>query len=602
MKVPSLPKKASPKMWRSDFPTSTNPLKFFLYASQPHWKAAVPAVIFVIIAASMYSSIPYAFKLIANAAAQLPQAGSYDELFWASMIYLALLSIAQFIWRLSGFFGSYWAIGARATAGHVLSRYVTLHSRAYFSDRFAGSLASKIRHAGHGMRDLVEIFLWQFLEFAVSVVASFILAFFASPIFAWIFLGWVIIIGAFNYYFARKRIPLSIVNQRAETALNGATVDLLSNISAMQEYARRAFEIERLKGAIDRRRLTGLTNWHFGEWVLMTNVLIQVVFGAIMIFVSLRLAQAGTISAGDIVLILAIIFRIESALLMLGSQLNKFGEVWGEIEESLTEILEPHEIPDRPGAGKLAITKGEILMKDMSFSYSGYTVFKNLNLHIEPGERVGLVGRSGAGKSTLTRLILHHHDIQAGSIMIDGVNVAEVTQESLRAQIAVVPQEPLLFHRTISENIGYGNPKATQGEIEKAAKLAQAHDFILRLKDGYKALVGERGIKLSGGERQRIAIARAILKDAPILLLDEATAALDSESEIAIQRALSELMKGKTVIAIAHRLSTLREMDRILVMDRGQIVEQGKHHELLKKGGLYAELWQHQAGGFIGDE
>lgn len=602
MKAPSLPKKTTPGTWRRDFPESTNPLKFFLYSSKPHWRYAVPAIVAVIVAQTMYSSIPYAFKLIANAAAQLPQAGSYHNLLIASIFYLGLLSTAQLIWRVSGFAGSYWAMGSRATAYNALTTYVTLHSRTYFSDRFAGSLGSKIRHAGHGMRDLVEIFLWQFLQFGVSIVASFVLAFFASAIFAWIFLGWVIVIGLFNFYFARKRIPLAAQTQRVETALNGATVDLLSNISAMQEYARRSFEVERLKSAIDRRRVTGLVNWHYGEWVLLTNVLIQVVFGALMIFVALRLAQAGLISAGDVILILSIIFTIERSLLDLGGQLNRFGEIWGEIGESLTEILEPHEIPDRPGAAKLLVQKGAIDIDAMSFSYAGYTVFKKLDLHIAPGERVGLVGRSGAGKSTLMRLLLHHHDIQRGSITIDGANVADVTQESLRGQIAVVPQEPLLFHRTISENIAYGNPGASQTDVEEAAKQAQAHDFILRLKDGYNSLVGERGIKLSGGERQRIAIARAILKNAPILLLDEATAALDSESEVAIQQALQELMKNKTVIAIAHRLSTLREMDRILVMDRGTIAEEGTHVELLKQKGLYAELWAHQAGGFIGDE
>ena len=589
-------------MWRNDYPTSTNPLSFFLYASKPHWKFAIPAILAVVVAQSMYSSIPYAYKLIANAAAKLPQVGSYEELLTAAIVYLGLLSIAQIIWRLSGFFGSYWAINSRATAAHALSTYVTLHSRAYFSDRFAGSLASKIRHSGHGMRDLVEIFLWQFLQFGVSIIASFILAFFAAPVFAWIFLGWVIIIGLFNYYFARKRVPLSVETQRAETTLNGATVDLLANISAMQEYARRAFEVERLKGLIDTRRMTGLANWHFGEWVLLSNVVIQVFFGALMIFVALRLAQAGAISAGDVVLILSIIFTIERSLLDLGGQLNRFSEIWGEIHESLTEILEPHEIPDRPDAKVLAIQKGAIDIENVQFSYAGHIVFKNLDLHIKPGERVGMVGRSGAGKSTLMRLLLHHHDVQGGSIKIDGVDVASVTQESLRAQIAVVPQEPLLFHRTVSENIAYGKPGASQEQIEAAAKQAQAHNFIMHLDGKYRSMVGERGIKLSGGERQRVAIARAILKDAPILLLDEATAALDSESEVAIQKALQELMRNKTVIAIAHRLSTLREMDRILVMDQGQIVEEGTHSDLIQKKGLYAELWQHQAGGFIGDE
>ena len=595
-------RRTNPRIWRSDFPRSTSPLRFFLYASRPHWRAAAVGITAVVIAASMYSSIPYAFKLIANAAARLPQPGAYHDLLAASILYLALLTSAQLIWRISGFAGSYWATGARATAGHSLTAYVTLHSRAYFSDRFAGSLASKIRHAGHGMRDLVELTLWQFLEFAVSVVASFVIAFLTNAIFGWIFLGWVISVGLFNFYFARKRIPLSTAAQTYETALNGSTVDLLSNISAMQEYARRAYEVERLKGAMNRRRIAGLVNWHYGEWIFVANTFMQIIFGALMIYVALHLAQVGKISAGDIVLILAVIFGIERLLVTLGQQLNRFGEVWGEIEESLKEILEPHEIPDRPGATALAVEQGEICLEDVNFSYEGYKVFQHLTMRIKPGERIGLVGRSGAGKSTLMRLLLHHHDVQSGAITIDGTNIANVTQESLREAIAVVPQEPLLFHRTISENIAYGNPGATQEQIIEAAKLAKAHDFILRLKDTYNSLVGERGIKLSGGERQRIAIARAILKNAPILLMDEATAALDSESEVAIQTALQELMKGKTVIAIAHRLSTLREMDRIIVMDRGTIMEEGKHADLLRGGGLYSELWRYQAGGFIGDE
>ena len=215
---------------------------------------------------------------------------------------------------------------------------------------------------------------------------------------------------------------------------------------------------------------------------------------------------------------------------------------------------------------------------------------------------MGLVGRSGAGKSTLVRLLLHHHDIHGGVIRIDGQDIADVTQESLRSSIAVVPQEPLLFHRSIKENISYGKPDATTEEVFEAAKKAYAHDFIEEVPNGYDALVGERGIKLSGGERQRVAIARAILKNAPILLLDEATSSLDSESEVAIQSALSTLMEGKTVIAIAHRLSTLREMDRLIVLDNGSIIEDGTHAELLEKKGVYAKLWEHQAGGFIGDE
>ena len=301
-------------------------------------------------------------------------------------------------------------------------------------------------------------------------------------------------------------------------------------------------------------------------------------------------------------LVVTIVFRIEGLLQVLGGNFNRVSETWGEIQESLEEIIEPHEIVDAPAAEELALTDGTIEFREMSFSYESGDVFKALTLTIPGGQRVGLVGKSGSGKSTLMRLILHHHDVHSGSILIDDTDIATVTQESLRDAIGVVPQEPLLFHRTIAENIEYGKPGASQSEIVNAAHLANAHEFIDRLPDGYDSLVGERGVKLSGGERQRIAIARAILKNAPILLLDEATSALDSESEVEIQKALHTLMEGKTVIAIAHRLSTLREMDRLLVLDQGSIVEDGTHDELIEQGGIYAELWAHQAGGFLQDE
>ncbi|MFA7310158.1 MAG: ATP-binding cassette domain-containing protein, partial [Candidatus Paceibacterota bacterium] len=344
-----------------------------------------------------------------------------------------------------------------------------------------------------------------------------------------------------------------------------------------------------------------LRNWRYGEWVLVLNGVLQAVFGGSMAFAAVYLASTGALSVGDIVLVLTIIFRIEGLLLFLGSHLNGFAETWGEIQESLEEILEPHQIPDKEGAIDLKMDNAAIDIEDLTFTFEAQPVFRDLSLHIPSGQRVGLVGRSGAGKTTLVRLLLHHHDIQRGSIKISGANIANVTQDSLREALAVVPQEPLLFHRSVRENISYGKPDATDEEIIRAAQLAQAHDFILRLPKGYEALVGERGIKLSGGERQRIAIARAILKNSPILLMDEATSALDSESEVQIQAALHALMEGKTVIAIAHRLSTLRQMDRIIVLERGAIVEEGTHEQLVAKGGLYAELWNHQAGGFIKD-
>ncbi len=578
---------------------STSPLRFFLFSSRPHWYAALTAVLIAMVGNSISASVPYIFKLIANAANSVTHGESFVPLLLWCAVYITVLGFAKLLWRIAGFSSARWSTGASATARYSLTSYVTLHSRQYFSDRFAGSIMTKIRHAAAGMRDIVDMFLWDFLDLAVNATVSFILAWFVSPLIALIFLTWVVIIAGVNYYLGIKRVPLAVRAHNLETAINGATVDLLTNVSAMQEYARREFELERLKTATDDRRQAHLRSWYFGEWTRALNSVVLVVFGGAMVYATVALAAAGQLSMGDIILVITIVFRIEGLLQSLGSNFNRFAEIWGEIRESLEEIITPHEIPDKAGAADLDVREASVVFDKVSFSYADNIVFDGLSLVIPAGQRVGLVGRSGAGKTSLMRLILRHYDLDSGAVKIGATDISSVTQESLRNAISIVPQEPLLFHRTIRENIGYGKPDATEEEVIHAAKLAHAHDFIMRLPGGYQALVGERGVKLSGGERQRIAIARAILKNAPILLLDEATSALDSESEVAIQRALGELMKGKTVIAIAHRLSTLREMDRILVMEKGQIVEEGTHDELLQKNGVYATLWAHQAGGFI---
>ncbi|MBI5470194.1 ABC transporter ATP-binding protein [Candidatus Kaiserbacteria bacterium] len=589
-------------IWRDDYNGGKNPLRFFLFVSRPHATSMITAIGLATLADVFSGSVSYIFKLIANAAAALPHGGSYDALFWPSVGAILILGFAKLFWRIAGRAAARWATGAQATARYALTSYVTLHSRSYFSDRFAGSIMTKIRHAAAGSREIVDMFLWEFLELAVNAVVSFIIALLVSPLIAGIFFIWIAAMVALNAYLGWKRVPLATAAHNLETALNGATVDLLTNVSAMQEYAQRGYEIDRLKAATEMRRVAGLRSWYFGEWTRALNSVFLVIFGSAMMLTTVTLAKTGAIGVGDIILVITIIFRIEGLLQSLGSNFNKFSETWGEIQESLDEIIEPHEIPDAEGASALVVSEGEIILNDVSFGYAGNSVFEHLNLKVMPGERLGLVGRSGAGKSTLFRLMLHHHDLASGTIRIDGQDISQVTQESLRGAIAVVPQEPLLFHRSIKENIAYGNPEASTEAVERAAKLAFAHEFIERLPEGYESLVGERGVKLSGGERQRIAISRAILKDAPILLLDEATSALDSESEVIIQRALHRLMEGKTVIAIAHRLSTLREMNRIIVLDRGAITQEGTHDELLAQGGIYAELWKHQAGGFLQDE
>jgi ATP-binding cassette subfamily B protein len=587
-------------IWRENPPQTTNPVTFFLFASKPHWKMAALASFFVIVASILRALIPYVYKVIIDTATSFTPS-AYTTLWQTAVLYIVITLGGNLLWRASGFSGLYWGTGVRATAREALSAYVAEHSHQYFSDRFAGSLSSKIKQASDSVREFVEAFLWQFLSFAVSVIASFIVVFFANPFLGFILMGLFIVITPLNIYFARKRVPISAATQASETALTGVTVDMLTNITAVHEYAQGEFEIRRLRDYITTRRMTGMRNWRYGEWTLVGNNVVQSVFTGAMLLLAIYLFAHHTISSGDIILFLSMISLIEDQLTFIGSQFNGFAENWGTVVESLSDILVPHGVTDSKGARPLVVAHGELTFESVSFSYGGAEVFSNLSFTIPAGQRVGVVGRSGAGKSTLIKLILRHYDLTGGKILLDRYDIASVNKDSLRSAISVVPQEPALFHRSIAENIAYSKPDSSREEIIRVAKLAQAHEFIETLPNGYDTLVGERGVKLSGGQRQRVAIARALLKDARVLLLDEATSALDSESEVAVQKALINLMEKRTVIAIAHRLSTLRAMDRIIVFDAGEIVEDGSHEQLVAKGGLYADLWNHQAGGFLED-
>jgi ATP-binding cassette, subfamily B, bacterial len=586
-------------IWREDMPLKMNPFGFFLFVSRPYRLAMVGALSTVVIAATLSTSSSYVFKMIVNSANALRTGNSPQEL-WASAFLYVLVSFASFVvWRASGFIGAQWTTGVRATARYALSSYVSLHSTQYFSSRFAGSIGSKITHAANSARDMTEQILWQFTGFLVTMLSSFALLLYTNVYLALIFLGWVCFITPLNIYFARNRLPISAAYQKAETVLVGATVDMLTNMPAVDEYANRTLELKNLQKLIYDRQEKGLRNVYYAEKVLSINGVLEALFIGGLLLTAIHLVAIGILSPGDIALVLTLILLVQDRLTFIGRQLNEFAEAWSQVSESLEDILVPQEVTDDENAKLLEVRSASITLDNASFTYGNTSVFHNLSLVIPRGQKVGLVGRSGAGKSTLVKLLLRHYDLTSGSIKIGDENIAAVTKESLRRAIAVVPQEPLLFHRSIRDNIAYGKPDATMEEVIRAATLAEAHAFITQVPEGYDALVGERGVKLSGGQRQRIVIARAILKDAPILLLDEATSALDSESEGAVQKALFTLMEHRTVIAVAHRLSTLRAMDRIIVMDEGTIIEDGTHDELLAKDGVYAMLWNHQAGGFI---
>ncbi len=575
-------------------------MRFLWYVSRPFWRPALGTFLFVTIAQGLSVVLPYILKRLIDA---LSHSDSPETLVsaltaWGGL-YVVFL-VAMFIsWRASGFFGIPWLARSKAYSFEQLYDYVVLHSHTYFSNRFAGAIANKISHASDGADDLMEDLVWHYYPSVLSLCGTLALLFITDMRLAGVFGVLVIVLVSVNVVLVRRRRALVIAYAEASSLLRGVGVDLVSNIAMVRQFDRRIFEQKRLRNYIDDRTRKDMARDWSQELGLVVNNLLVVLAIVVMMGILARGVLQGMLGIGDVVLVVSLLWSTSYQLIFIGNMLNGFIRVHSEIEEGLTETLMPHEIVDTSDAQGLTVSRGHIQWQDVTFRYDTNTVLEHFHLDISPGQRLGLVGSSGAGKSTFVSLLLRQHELSDGVITIDNQNIAGVTQDSLRAHIAVVPQEPSLFHRSIRENIAYGKPEATDEEIIVVAKKAQAHEFIVSLPAGYDTLVGERGVKLSGGQKQRVALARAMLKNAPILILDEATSALDSESEVAIQQALHELMRDKTVVAIAHRLSTLREMDRIIVLEKGNIVEDGNHDSLVASGGLYARLWEHQAGGFL---
>ena len=580
-----------------DIDIPKTPLRFILYLSGRFKLIAAAAIFFVILASALSQGTSYFFKLIVDAS----EAGDTDAVLLYALLFPVAVFFVQLLYRISGFLGGYWTVTMKKHTNDVLFQYLVSHSHGYFSNRFSGSLLSKVGNVVGAIDQFIPDLLWTHLSALVSFVITTYFILRADAYSGVLFVVLIIVLIFVNRLFARKKKIISYEASALGTKLRGIIVDVLTNISAARQYVRTVEEIEGVEHASEEHRIAGIKNWHYTEWMLFTNTLIIFTFTISIFYLVVGEWQRGGISTGDFVFILALYSQITGTLMFIGRAFNNTARSFGEMTEGLGEILIPYEIVDTEGAETLTLTEGKITWENVTFTYGESNIFLNFDLTIKGGERIGLVGGSGAGKTTFVSLLLREHDLIEGRILIDGQDIKCVTQDSLRTHIGLVPQESMLFHRSIRENIGYGKLDATDDEIVEAAKKAEAHDFIMSFKNGYETLVGERGVKLSGGQKQRIAIARAILKNAPILILDEATSALDSESEVLIQKALHKLMEGKTVIAIAHRLSTLREMDRIVVLDKGRVVEDGTHTSLSKKKkGVYARLWEHQAGGFLG--
>lgn len=571
------------------------PWGFMWYVSQPYKWWFFVTVLIVVTAAVLNQSTSYLYKLIVDAA----EAGKSSEVIFYALLYPVAILIVQLLFRLSSVTGIRFITPAMKHCSDVLSEYTLQHSDSYYANRFSGSILTKFGNVVGGIGQIVPDFFWNILGSFTSFVVAFGFMLTVNLYVAGIFLVLVLVMVILNYKLSPQKRKLSRAHAASRSKLVGRTADVLTNVAAARQYVGLEQELFQLKELTTGRLEAHQRTWKYSEKTRLVNAIVLFFATSSMFYILVTSWQAGEATTGELVLILTLVSQVAYNLTTIGKIFDSFSQAFGEMEEGLNDIFVDHEIMDIPNAITLTTSKGQITFDRTTFSYDSETVFEDLNLVIEPGQRVGLVGPSGAGKSTLVSLLLRQHNLNQGAILIDGQNIAEVTQDSLRANIALVPQEPMLFHRSIRENIMYGKPDASHEELVQAAERAQARDFIEALPEGYGTLVGERGVKLSGGQKQRVAIARAMLKEAPILVLDEATSALDSESEVAIQKALEELMEGKTVIAVAHRLSTLRKMDRILVIEAGKIVEDGTHETLTEAGGLYARLWNHQAGGFL---
>jgi ATP-binding cassette subfamily B protein len=549
-----------------------------------------------------HSVMPYGIKMIIDAISA--HTGDRSDIFTivtpALWIYGGAWILALAIYRFQNWLQGYTIPKFQADIRLSTIEWLSSQSNNYFMQYMAGDLSNKISDLSRAIESIRLILTWNIIATFVVTIAALIFMAVISPISAVVLGIWVvvqiivIIMASIPVYHAAE------VNAEHKSTLSGHTVDMLSNINTVRLFSHKSNELSYLGKAQDieneshKRLIMGMNNLRLWLDIPVTILL------AALLYVVIKGWQENILSVGDAVFIVYGSLGVLYQVWFLGNILPDFFREIGTARQALKILMQPHTMLDDPSAKPLVVKNGLIEFKDVTFNYNrNNNIFKNKNVTLEAGKKVGLVGFSGSGKTTFVNLITRFFDIESGQIAIDGQNIAKVTQDSLRNNISMIPQDTSLFHRSLMENIRYGRSAATDLEVIEASKRAHCHEFISKLEHGYDTLVGDRGIKLSGGQRQRIAIARAILKDAAIIILDEATSALDSVTEKHIQESLHELMEGHTTIVIAHRLSTLGEMDRILVFDKGNIIEDGTHKQLIKLKGHYAKMWQMQAGGFL---
>ncbi len=521
---------------------------------------------------------------------------------------ISMIAILHFVmwvcWRTADFVSSAMMSKTMARLKQNAFNYMLKHSYTFFSNSFTGGLVQKVNRFTRSFEVLSNSVVYQIFPLLVTVIGSIVVTWFLAPIVSILIIVWVIIFTTFNLSFSFWKLKYDTAVAEADSRTTGYLSDVVTNNSAVSLFTAFSYESNGFRDVSNDQAKKTKFSWQLADLVDAVQSILIFIVEFFIFYYAIKYWGKGLITIGVFVLAQSYIIAVAQQLWGLNKTIRGIYQGFADAKE-MVEILEtPYEIKDIPTATELKVTKGEINFKNVTFNFNETReVLSNLNLTIKAGEKVALVGASGAGKTTFIRLIMRLYELTKGCIEIDGQDIHAVTQDSLRQNISLVPQDPVLFHRTLLENIRYGRRDATDEEVKEAARLAHCDEFIENLPLKYDTFVGERGIKLSGGERQRVAIARAILKKAPILILDEATSSLDSHSEMLIQDALDNLMKDCTTIVIAHRLSTIRKMDRIIGMKDGQIVEEGTHAELAnKEGGLYKKLWDLQAGGFVSGE
>lgn len=584
---PSLPKKLVPFFWHF-----ITPYKWYTSG----------LILVSVLWATHVSLTPYVLKLLIDGVTNYH--GKPAELgaamFWPAVFYVLLSVMLGLTFRFYDFVILKLMPNLKHDIQQQMLYYVEGHSHHYFQNNFAGSLSNKIADMTRSVPEILGMLTDSFLASFFAVCIAAITMYLVQPVFAVVLVVWAIIYFYITWLLSQKGREYATILAESKSTLSGKQVDSVSNITNVRLFAKRAFEVTYIKKYIkDTVQKDRRLQWYLLKVRVFQFLSMSAVIAALLYFL-IDARSHHAVSVGDFALILGLSARLLDALWNVANNFVRFMQEIGTCEQALTIITPPHEIVDAVGAKPLVVTSGTITFDNVTFHYQrNNNLFENKYVEIKAGSKVGLIGFSGSGKTTFVNLVLRFFDVESGRILIDGQDIAHVTQDSLHEQISMIPQDTGLFHRSLMENIRYGRLDASDDEVIQASKKAHCHEFISDLPDGYHSLVGERGIKLSGGQRQRIAIARAMLKNAPILILDEATSALDSITEKHIQEGLETLMNGRTSMVIAHRLSTLSEMDRILVFDKGHIIEDGTHGALQKLQGHYAKMWHMQAGGFL---